>query len=367
MEAILVIGTRPQIIKSAPLIQAASENTAINISIVHTGQHYDYEMSKQFFNELSLPDPTVNLGVGSGTHAWQTGNMLIELEKALTDSKPDAVIVPGDTNSTLAGALAAAKMNIPLIHLESGCRSYDMTMPEEVNRRVTDHISSTLLTVSKNCNRILQGEGIKPDKIALVGDTMYESIKNHMDDIDKDQALKDYGLAPEEYAVITLHRAENVDNQRKLKDIITTITELDTKIVFPCHPRTENRLRETNLMDKILSSPNVMLVKPVGYYRMLNLMKNARIVFTDSGGMQKESFWLHTPCITMRENTEWIETLEVGANTLTGSNPPLIKDAVKRILNGEISREKISTAKNPYDIGGASQAILRELEERYTT
>jgi len=330
----------------------------MKLDIVHTGQHYDFEMSKVFFNELSLPDPIVNLGVGSGTHAWQTGKMMMGFEKVLIEQKPDAVIVPGDTNSTLAGALAAVKLGVPVIHLESGCRSYDMSMPEEVNRRVTDHVSSLLLTVSENCSNILRGEGIDPKNIALVGDTMYESIQNHVDDINEDQALDEYGLSPDEYAVMTVHRAENVDESGRLKAIMGAMMGLENlKIVFPCHPRTENRLREIGLYEKISKARNIQFVEPVGYYRMLNLLKNARMVFTDSGGMQKEAFWLKTPCITLRENTEWVETVNVGVNILVGSDPMSIGKAVTRVLDEDFE-EKFSRGQNPYDVGGATNKIL---------
>lgn len=336
----------------------------MKIDIVHTGQHYDFEMSKVFFNELSLPNPIVNLGVGSGTHAWQTGNMMIKLEKVLIERKPDAVIVPGDTNSTLAGALAAVKLGVPVIHLESGCRSYDMSMPEEVNRRVTDHVSSLLLTVSKNCSNILRGEGIDPKNIVLVGDTMYESLQNHVDEINEDQALDEYGLSPDEYAVMTIHRAENVDEPERLKAIMGALMELeDLTIVFPCHPRTETRLRETGLLKWVSKAENIRLIEPVRYYRMLNLMRNAKMVFTDSGGMQKEAFWLKTPCITLRDSTEWIETVNGGVNTLVGSDSTLIKQAVTRILDDDNNKRRLSDIKNPYDFGGASDKIFKVLSD----
>jgi len=355
---LLVIGTRPQIIKSAPLIKAAREESDINLEIVHTGQHYDFEMSKVFFNELSLPDPIVNLGVGSGTHAWQTGKMMMGFEKVLIERRPDAVMVPGDTNSTLAGALTAIKLGVSVIHLESGCRSYDMSMPEEVNRRVTDHVSSLLLTVSENCSNILRGEGVDPKNIALVGDTMYESIQNHVDDIDEDEALAEYGLSPGEYAVMTVHRAENVDDPGRLEAIMGAVMGLkDLRVVFPCHPRTENRLRGIGLFEKVSKAENIRLVEPVGYYRMLHLMKNAMMVFTDSGGMQKEAFWLKTPCITLRENTEWVETVNIGVNMLVGSDPTLIGKAATRVLDEDFE-EKFSGVQNPYDVGGATNKIL---------
>ena len=359
MKVALVIGTRPQIIKSAPIIHAACGRSEVDLQVVHTGQHYDYEMSRLFFNELDLPDPVVNLGVGSGSHAWQTGKMMIGLEKSFLDLEPDVVLVPGDTNSTLAAALAAVKLHVPVAHVEAGARSFDMRMPEEVNRRLTDHCSRLLFAVSENCVRNLLSEGIAEERIALTGDTMYESLQRHLTEVLRDKALGELGLTPEEYAVLTVHRPENVDEPRRLKRIMEAMIGLEgLTIVFPCHPRTETRLRETGLLDKVSRAENIRLIKPVGYYRMLNLMKNARMVFTDSGGMQKEAFWLKTPCITLRESTEWVETVKMGVNMLVGSDPKSIREATVRVLYEENLKERISEALNPYDEGGVANRML---------
>ena len=358
MRVALVIGTRPQIIKSAPIIHAASGRPGFNLDVIHTGQHYDYEMSREFFNELSLPDPVVNLGVGSGSHGWQTAQMMVGLEKAYAELKPDVVLVPGDTNSTLAGALTAAKMRIPVAHVEAGARSFDMRMPEEVNRRLTDHCSSLLFTVSENCSRNLLKEGIPEEAIRLVGDTMYESVVAHMPDIENDGALRDYGLVPKSYAVLTLHRAENVDDSVRLWGIIGAILDEDMTIVYPCHPRTKAQLERTGLLGDLKSAGNVQLLEPVPYFRMLNLVRNARVVLTDSGGVQKEAFWLNTPCITLRDNTEWTETVDMGANILVGSNPMLIRQAIANVLHEENFKIGISQASNPYNVGGAANKIL---------
>ena len=326
MRVALVIGTRPQIIKSAPIIHNANKFPDIELFVVHTGQHYDYEMSKQFFNELSLPDPVVNLGVGSGSHNWQTAQMMMGLDKAYAELKPDIVLVPGDTNSTLAGALTAAKMRIPVAHVEAGARSFDMRMPEEVNRRLTDHCSARLFAVTEGCAANLRREGIREDRIVLSGDTMYESVQRHRRDIDKEDVVGEFGLAAKNYGVLTLHRAENTDEEERFRRIIGSLLELDLDIVFPCHPRTKNRLNEIGLLGKV--QQRFRLIQPVSYFRMLSLVKNAAVVLTDSGGLQKEAFWLRTPCVTLRDSTEWLETVEAGTNHLVGSDPEKIARAV---------------------------------------
>jgi UDP-N-acetylglucosamine 2-epimerase len=350
MKAAIIIGTRPQIIKTAPLMREAAHVPGFDLSIIHTGQHYDFEMSKVFFNELELGEPLVNLGVGSGSHGAQTGRMLIELEKTFSDFMPDLVLVPGDTNSTLAGALAAAKMHIPVGHIESGARSFDMSMPEEVNRRVTDHCSSVLFTVSENCRRELLKENISEERIKLVGDTMYESIEQHMDDIDECDILDQLDV-DEEYIVLTTHRAENVDNPERLGNIVQAVRQLDRKVVFPCHPRTKVRLESFGCLDKL--GENVLLIEPVGYFEMLKLVKEAEMVLTDSGGIQKEAFWLNTPCVTLRDNTEWVETIEQGMNRLVGADTQSILDAVHQFENNTPEKTE-----NPYDFGGASKKIV---------
>ena len=357
MYAVIVVGTRPQIIKTAPLLKEAGSR-GLDLDVVHTGQHYDYEMSRIFFNELTMPDPVMNLGVGSGSHGWQTGRMLIELESAYNELRPDVVLVPGDTNSTLAGALAAAKMGVPVAHVESGCRSFDMGMPEEVNRRLTDHCSGLLFCVSEWARDQLLKEDIESDRVSLVGDTMYESVQAHRGDVDSDDVLEKLGV-DEDYLVLTVHRAENTDNMVRLRNIFETVMDLDEEVVFPCHPRTRKRLVETGLIGKIEGS-KVRVVEPVGYYSMLRLIRDAEMVLTDSGGVQKEAFWLDTPCVTLRDNTEWRETVELGWNKLVGAEPRQIKNAVEDFRSGDIKKSV-----NPYDFGGASRKILDEILRRF--
>lgn len=357
MYALLVIGTRPQIIKSAPLLREA-EKRGVELDVVHTGQHYDYEMSRVFFNELTMPDPVRNLGVGSGSHGWQTGRMLIELEKAYRELEPDVVLVPGDTNSTLAGALAAAKIGVPVAHVESGCRSFDMGMPEEVNRRLTDHCSMLLFCVSEWARDQLLGEGIDSGMIALVGDTMFESVEAHRGDIESDGVLDRLGV-DEGYYVLTVHRAENTDDESRLRGIFEAVMGLDEDVVFPCHPRTRKRLEDIGLLSRVMGS-RIRLVEPVGYFSMLRLVRDADVVLTDSGGVQKEAFWLDTPCVTLRDNTEWRETVDLGWNRLVGADKALIREAVDAF-----TRRRPEKRVNPYDFGGASGKILDEIMKKY--
>jgi len=357
MYALIVIGTRPQIIKTAPLLKEA-DGRGFDLDLVHTGQHYDFEMSKVFFNELTLGDPVLNLGVGSGSHGWQTGQMLIELEKAVKELTPDVVLVPGDTNSTLAGALAAAKLGVPVAHVESGCRSFDMDMPEEVNRRLTDHCSDLLYCVSEWSRDQLYKEGIASERVCLVGDTMFESVVAHKQDIDDSDVIDELGL-DDEYFVMTVHRAENTDNPDRFWAIFETVMCLEETVVFPCYPRTRKRLEDLGLLESVLGS-NIRLVDPVGYFSMLRLIRDSSMILTDSGGIQKEAFWLETPCVTLRDNTEWRETLEYGWNKLVGADPGLILDAVTGFIE-----EPPVVAGNPYDFGGASRLILDTLENRY--
>jgi UDP-N-acetylglucosamine 2-epimerase len=362
MELTLVLGTRPQIIKSAPIIKEANENPEINLDIIHTGQHYDYEMSRIFFDEMSLPDPTLNLEVGSGSHAWQTGKMLIGIEKALSEISPDLVIIPGDTNSTLACALAASKMNIKTVHVEAGARSYDMRMPEEVNRRLTDHCSDILFTVSENCSNNLLKEAIPQEKIFRVGDTMYDVLLQHRPLIEKNQILDRLNLEKDEYAVITTHRQENVDNEENLNSIVEAILELHSiKIAFPIHPRTEDKLKQMGLYEKLRKSGHVLIVPPVGYHEMLKLIMNSKMLLTDSGGMQKEAYWLKTRCITLRDTTEWVETIRVGANTLVGADKDAILKKSNRILGA--ARDDNLFAENFFGDGKAAKKIIQQIKK----
>jgi UDP-N-acetylglucosamine 2-epimerase (non-hydrolysing) len=360
MEVFLILGARPQIIKSAPFIHLASKDKEIRLSVIHTGQHYDYEMTKIFFEELNLPNPISNLNVGSGTHAKQTAKIMTRLEEVLQKQKPELVVVPGDTNSTIAGALTATKLGIPVAHIEAGARSYDMRMPEEINRRLTDHCSSMLFTPTENCTKNLLKEGISKNKIYQTGDTMYDALLQQLPKAEKTTILKQLDLEPKTYALLTTHRPENVDNPQNLTNIVTAITKLrQLTTVFPVHPRTQKQLMHYKLYKKIQKHNYIKITKPIGYLETLKLTKNAKILFTDSGGMQKEAFWLKTPCITLRDNTEWTETTKLKANYLTGAyGEKIVRTAKKIIKNEEAIYRRLENLPNPFGDGKASQKIL---------
>ena len=356
MHIALVIGTRPQIIKSAPIITESKKHN-INISIIHTGQHYDYQLSKVFFNELSLPDPYINLGIGSSPHVQQIATMMLDLEPVYKKLRPDLVLVPGDTNSTLAGALTAIKMKIPTYHIESGARSFDMNMPEEVNRRIVDHISTKLYTVSNNGITNLLNEGLI--NIRLVGDTMYESILQHTKDIENAQTYKKYDLIPKSYCVLTLHRENNVNDIIKLNTIMRALIQTKSRIIFPCHPHTKQILTTLNLPT---AQEKLDIIEPLPYFDMLNLVKNAKVVITDSGGLQKEAYWLGTQCVTLRSTTEWTETIDIGVNTLVGSDPQKIISGIDKALKTEYQDNgRSSSLLIPY----ASKNILEDIRNIY--
>ena len=316
MKIVSVVGARPQFIKLSPL----SKELRIKHReiIVHTGQHYDYELSRVFFSQLSIPKPDYNLGIGSAEHGEQTGRMLKGIEEILLFEKPDLVVVYGDTNSTLAGALAGAKLNLPVAHIEAGLRSFVKSMPEEINRVLTDHVSSLLFCPTPTSVKNLKREGITKG-VHLVGDVMYDALKGNLAAAEKkSKIMRKLGLVGSEFYLVTIHRAENTDDKRNLKKITRIVTNLDRKTVFPVHPRTRNRLAEFRLLDGLLRRDDLLLIDPVSYLDMLILEKNASCVLTDSGGVQKEAFFLKTPCLTLREETEWVETLRGNCNQLVG-------------------------------------------------
>jgi len=288
------------------------------------------------------------------------------LEKTIKELKPDLVLVPGDTNSTLAGALAAVKLHVPVAHVEAGARSYDMRMPEEVNRRLTDHCSSLLFAATENCVESLLKEGIPKDQIRLAGDTMYDALLRHKAGALRSRILEELGLAVGEYAVLTVHRPENVDDSEALKDIMEAMIELkELPIVFPVHPRTMEKLKAAGLLRRVKETEHVRVVDPVGYHEMLRLVRDSKIVFTDSGGLQKEAFWLHTMCITLRERTEWVETVELGANVLVGSDKQVIIRKVRKCLAAEGLETRLRELANPFGDGNASVRIIEALREFY--
>jgi len=357
-----VVGVRPQIIKASPIISLLGRDPEIEMQLVHSGQHYDFDMSKTFFNELDLPDPAFNLDVGSGSHANQTAKTMTRLEKVLYKLKPDIVMVFGDTNTTLGATLAAVKSRIPVCHVESGARTFDVSEPEEVNRVLVDHASQLLCAPTKVCHENLRHEGLG-EVAFLSGDTMLDAFLSHSQDIEESAVAKNLHLNGEVYAVLTLHRAENVDSDR-LEKIISAIIDLPVRVVFPVHPRTLTRLRRAGLWRVLLKAPNMLLAKPVGYFDMLNLMKHSHAILTDSGGVQKEAFFLQVPCVTLLYHTGSPETVELGANRLVGAEPDLIAKAVEE-ANVDRLRKKLWVLSNPFGDGKASFRIVMELKERF--
>ena len=325
MKIAMIVGARPQFIKLAPLSKELRKNNFDEI-VIHTGQHYNYEMSELFFKNLNIPKPDYNLGIGSGLHGEQTGKMLIEIEKVLQKEKPDLVIVFGDTNSTLAGALAAAKLKLPLAHVEAGLRCFDKKVPEEINRILTDHCSNYLFCPTETAVENLKNEGINKG-IWLVGDIMVDSLKQNLKIAEKKPIiLEKLNLKPKDYFLATLHRAKNTDNYERLKNIVDAFCEIEN-LVFPCHPRTEKYLKQSGLWDKLMDK--IKVIKPVGYLDMLMLEKNAKKILTDSGGVQKEAYIFKVPCITLREKTEWVETIENKWNVLVGANKSNIINTIE--------------------------------------
>lgn len=356
MKIAFIIGTRPEIIKMSPLIDETRKR-GIKYILIHTGQHYDREMSQQFFEDLELPQPDYNIGVGSTTHGKQTAAMLDRIEEILETEKPDIVLVEGDTNAVLAGALASGKMHIPLGHVESGLRSYDKTMPEEINRVVADACSQLFFVPTEETALNLVFEGINPHKIHITGNTVVDSVFRNLE-IAGSHAKLDLDLK-EEYIILTLHRAENTDNPQRLKNIINAILKLkETIIVFPVHPRTVKTLQNLDLYDNLLKADHVELIKPVGYLDFLVLLSHCKLVITDSGGIQEEAVTLDLPCITLRYNTERPETVAAGGNILVGTDKEMITQTVQKIMKDDKLYQNMCQAPNPYGDGKTSQKIV---------
>lgn len=343
-----IVGARPQFIKAAPLSKRLRrEHREV---LIHTGQHYDQELSSIFFDQLKIPRPDYNLKVGSGGQGEQTGKMLTKVEEALLKERPDLVIVYGDTNSTLAGALAAVKLHIKVAHVEAGLRSYNRRMPEEINRLLTDHISDLLFCPSPRAVENLQREGIK-DGVYLVGDVMFDALLKNMEVARREsQVMEKLGISGGGFLLLTIHRQENTDQYENLYSIVEAITSLEKRVVFPAHPRVRKWLRHWDLWEKCLASSNLMVIEPLGYLDMLVLEEKAEAILTDSGGMQKEAYFLKTPCLILRQETEWVELVEGGWNTLVGTDPERIRDALNHL-------QLPMQGRNPYGEGKASLGI----------
>ena len=334
MKILSVVGTRPNFIKIAPLAREMSKHPEIRQVLVHTGQHYDKGMSKFFFDDLDIPKPDINLGIGSASDATQTAKIILEFEKVLLREKPDLVVVVGDVNSTLAASLAAAKCKVKVAHVESGLRSFDRNMPEELNRVITDHIADFLFTTEESANKNLIAEGIDKDKIFFVGNVMIDSLLSHKEKSKQSKILPKLKLEKNNYSVLTLHRPSNVDNREALAYVLDILEEIQKKIkiVFPVHPRTLKNLDNFNLMGKVKSQKNLIITEPLGYLDFINLMGNSKFVITDSGGIQEETTVLGVPCITMRNNTERPVTFEQGTNVLVSTDKNKIIEAFNRLL-----------------------------------
>lgn len=357
MNVLTVVGARPQFIKASPVSQALRE-VGLSERLVHTGQHYDSEMSRVFFEELGLDPPKVNLEVGSGSHAEQTAKMLIGLERELVAHPADAVIVYGDTNSTVAGALAAAKLEVPIAHVEAGLRSFNRRMPEEINRVVTDAISDLLFAPTQRAVDNLLHEGFSPDKVRLVGDVMLDAALQHAADSKRSEILlESLGIKPQGYVLATIHRAGNTDDAATLSILLDSLVRVAATIpvVFPLHPRTRARLSPDGQIASIRGK--FQLTGPQSYLSMLALERNAALVVTDSGGVQKEAFFFGVPCVTLREETEWVELVDLGWNRLC---PPSSVDEVSKCILGSLGSRGVEAS--PYGKGDAARRIASDIK-----
>lgn len=327
MKIVSVVGARPQFIKAAPVCRALRGAGRHDEILVHTGQHYDPAMSDVFFDELRIPTPDFHLGVGSGSHGIQTGAILAAVEGILLKERPAWTLVYGDTNTTLAAALAAVKLGIPVAHIEAGLRSYNRSMPEEINRLAADHVATLLFCTCQNAADNLAREGITRG-VHIVGDVMADAFAEALRRADARSGVLDrFGVKPRGYLLATIHRAENTDEASRLRAIVEAFGRIPEPIVFPIHPRTRKAL--AGLGDPHRAHPNLRAVEPLGYLDMITLEKSARLILTDSGGIQKEAFWLGVPCLTLRGETEWVETVAVGWNRVVGSNAEAIVSAVR--------------------------------------
>lgn len=339
MKILGVVGTRPNFMKIDPLIRALERNPEqFSTMLIHTGQHYDFKMSKIFFDDLELRPPDIYLDVGSGSHAKQTGTIMIRLEKVLMEHKPDLVVVVGDVNSTLAGAITSAKLLIPVAHVEAGLRSFDCRMPEEINRVVTDTLSNYLFTPSKDANDNLCREGISDGRIYFVGNVMIDTLRRYLKLAEESSIFERLKVKKKEYALLTLHRPSNVDNPQVLAEILDAIAMIQeaVPILFPIHPRTERQIQQFGFQLKVRSMLNLRIIPPLGYVDFLALEANSKMVFTDSGGIQEETTVLDVPCLTLRENTERPVTVTQGTNQILGHNKDKIVAAAFAILDNQV-------------------------------
>ena len=359
MKISIILGTRPEIIKMSPIIREC-EKQGLDYFILHTGQHYSYNLDKIFFNELELPAAKYNLDVGSGMHAEETGKMLIGIEKILREEKPDIILVEGDTNTVLAGALAASKLHIKVGHVEAGLRSFDKRMPEETNRVIADHVSDFLFAPTEKARENLLKEGVEENKISVTGNTIVDAVYQNLEIARrKADALSKLNLSTKEYFLVTAHRQENVDVKERLKGILDGLelvyNKFNIPIIYPIHPRTKKKIEEFGLE----VPEGIRLTEPLGFLEFLQLEAHAKLVLTDSGGVQEETCILKVPCVTLRDNTERPETLEVESNVLAGVNQNMILEGVKKMMD-----KKERNWKNPFGDGKSGSRIIKILGAR---
>lgn len=332
-KAILVVGTRPNFIKAAPLYRALVQHSAFEPILVHTGQHYDFNMSDVFLSQLGLPIPKHNLKSGSGTHGVQTGRMLIGMDEVLVAEKPDVVVVIGDTNTALAGALSAYKLGIPVAHVEAGLREF-IWRPEEINKKIADHCSDFCFCPTPTAVANLASEGMPENRVFLTGDITYDAFLQAMERLrPSGEMLSTFGVEPGSYALLTLHRAETVDRPDLLTAIVDQLIASDAVFVFPVHPRTRRRLHEFGLMPRVVKARNIKLMEPVGYFEFLDLMLSSRIVVTDSSGVLKDAFYSRRPCLVVDETTEYVELLPLGMTVLVGRDARALRPSMERLWN----------------------------------
>ena len=370
MKIATILGTRPEIIKMAPIIAEINER-AIDQIVLHTGQHYDKEMSDNFFRDLEIPAPDYNIHVGSGSHGKQTGLMMKGIEEILVEEKPDIVLVQGDTNAVLAGALVCAKLHIAVGHVEAGLRSFDTTMPEEINRRVADVCSIMYFIPTEESAINLLAEGFSRKNLIITGNTVVDACFRHLEIAKKrgfdEQSLKDLDIENmDNILTLTMHRAENVDVKERVTSIITALKELsDMNIIFPIHPRTKNTLENFGLFDELNDLDHVHIVKPIGYLDFLLLTSKSTLILTDSGGLQEEAITLDVPALTLRYNTERPETVAAGGNILVGADKDAILENANKILNDKEFADKMKNAINPYGQGDAAKRTVDAIEKYY--
>lgn len=357
-----IVGARPNFIKIAPVMRAMAKKTSMKSMLIHTGQHHDFVLSELFFRELSISKPDVSLGVGSSSHAVQTGNVMKGLEKCFMKTRPGLVLVVGDVNSTLAASLTCSKMGIPVAHIEAGLRSHDLLMPEEINRIITDRLSKYLFTTSEDAHVNLENEGINMKNVFFTGNVMIDTLRHLLPEAKKiSNVLPQYGVKKNNYALLTLHRPSNVDDKKTFLRIIKALSTISKylPVVFPIHPRTEKQINIFKLK-RFFDNSNIKLVRPIGYLDNLNLMMNSKFVLTDSGGIQEETTVLKIPCLTLRENTERPITAEVGSNTVVGTDTNRILSEFDKIMSNKYKKGKIPK----YWDGKSSERIVKILERK---